>query len=232
MHPSKIQRVFFNGTSTIRFLLMHQKIPIPHAQNTDIIYHWKCPAYNCTAVYIGKTSRSLKEWVSDYRNQTTSAMRNYHFSTKHPEAILKDFTITDRDSNILHYWAKEALHICIKDLSLNRNTDKVRIPSVFNKLLKPHTQVEQPHSSILPSKGHLLHLVFQHKRQLTLHTFLVSIHNRSVIPMFTPFKLQDNWIFRFPPSNSFHTSQSVIFSKKYLSFNFSSFLISLSWSVM
>ena len=38
----------------------------------------------------------------------------------------------------------------------------------------------------------LLHLVFQHKRQLKLHTFLISIYNRSVIPMFTRFKLQDN----------------------------------------
>ena len=34
-----------------------------------------------------------------------------------------------------------------------------------------------------------VHLVFQHKRQLTLHTFLISIYNRSVIPMFAPFKL-------------------------------------------
>ena len=41
-------------------------------------------------------------------------------------------------------------------------------------------------------RGHLLHLVFQHKRQLTHLTFLISIYNRSVIPMFTPFKLQDN----------------------------------------
>ena len=32
---------------------------------------------------------------------------------------------------------------------------------------------------------HLLYLVFQHKRQLTLHTFLISIYNRSVISMFT-----------------------------------------------
>ena len=41
-------------------------------------------------------------------------------------------------------------------------------------------------------RRHLLHLVFQHKRHLTLHTFLISIYNRSVILIFTPFKLQDN----------------------------------------
>ena len=56
--------------------------------------------------------------------------------------------IKDRDSNTLHHQAKEALHICIKDPSHNRNIGKVRITSVFNKLLKPHTHLEQPQSSI------------------------------------------------------------------------------------
>ena len=84
----------------------------------------------------------------------------------------------------------------MRDPSFNRNIGKVRIPSVLNKLLNPHTQLEHPHSSIPHPRGHLLHLVFQHKRQLTPHTFLMSIYNRSVIPMFTPFKLQDNGIFR------------------------------------
>ena len=49
-----------------------------------------------------------------------------------PKAELKDFTIIDRDSNTLHYQAKEALHVHIKDPSLNRNIGKVRISSVFN----------------------------------------------------------------------------------------------------
>ena len=84
-------RVFFKGTSTINCLLMHPKDPIPDAQKTDIIYHLKCSASNCTVEYIGKTNRSLKERVSDHRNQTTSAIRNHHTSTKHPKAELKDF---------------------------------------------------------------------------------------------------------------------------------------------
>ena len=71
-------RVFFKGTSTIKSLLMHPKDPILDAHKTDIIYHWKCPANNCTAEYIGETNRSLKERVSDHRNQTTSAIRNHH----------------------------------------------------------------------------------------------------------------------------------------------------------
>ena len=48
--------------------------------------------------------------------------------------------------------------------------------------------------------GILLYLVFQYKRQLILHTFLISIYNKSVIPMFTPFKLQYTWTFRSPLS--------------------------------
>ena len=131
---------------------MHPKDPIPDAQKTDIIYHWKCPANNYTAEYIGETNRSLKERVSDHRNQTTNAITNHHISTKYPKAELKYFTIIDKESNTLHCQAKEALHICIKDPSLNRNIGKVRIPSVFNKLLKTPRQLELPHNSIPPSK--------------------------------------------------------------------------------
>ena len=133
-------RVFLKGTGTIQSLLMYPKDPIPDAQKTDVIYHCKCPANNSTAEYIGETNRSLKERVSDHRNKTTSAIRNHHISTKHPKAEFKDFTIIDRESNTLHCQAKEALHICLKDPSLNRNIGKVRIPSVFNKLLKPSRQ--------------------------------------------------------------------------------------------
>ena len=126
---------------------MHPKVPIPAAQKTVIIYPWKFPAHNCTAEYIGETHGSLKERVSDYRNQTTSAIRNHHISTKHPKAELKDFTRIDRESNTLYCQAKAALHICIKDPSLNINTGKVRILSVCNKLLKPPRQLELSHSS-------------------------------------------------------------------------------------
>ena len=70
-------RVFFKGTSTIKSLLMHPKDLIPDAQKTDTIYHWKCPAHNCIAEYIGETNRSLKEGVSHHRNQTTSAIKNH-----------------------------------------------------------------------------------------------------------------------------------------------------------
>ena len=82
---------------------MHPKDPIPDAQKTDIIYYWKCPANNCTAEFIGETNRSLKERVSDHRNQTTSAIRNHHISTKHLKAECKDFTIIDRGGNNLHH---------------------------------------------------------------------------------------------------------------------------------
>ena len=132
---------------------MHSKDPMSDAQKTDIIYHWKCPAHNCTAEYIGQSNRSMKERVSDHRNQTTSAIRNHHILTKHPRTELNDLTIIDRESNTLHHQAKEALHICIKDPSLNRNIGKVRIPSIINKLLEPARQLELPYSFIPQPRG-------------------------------------------------------------------------------
>ena len=88
-------RVFFKGTSTIKSLLMHPKHPIPDAQKTDISYYWKCPANNCTTEYMDETNKSLKERVSDHRNQTTRAITHHHISTKHPKVEFKDFTIID-----------------------------------------------------------------------------------------------------------------------------------------
>ena len=76
-------RVFFKGTSTIKSLLIHPKDQIPDAQKTDIIYH--CTAHNCTAEYIGETNRSLKERISDHRNQTTSAIRNHPTSPQNTQ---------------------------------------------------------------------------------------------------------------------------------------------------
>ena len=96
-------KVFFRGTSTIMFLLMHPKDPIPDGQKTDMIYHWKHPANNHTAEYIGEPNMSLKERVLDHRNQTTGVIRIHHISTKHPKAELKDFAIIVRESNTLHH---------------------------------------------------------------------------------------------------------------------------------
>ena len=111
-------------------------------------------------------------------SETTTSPQNTQ-----KQNLEEDFTIIDRDKNTLHHQTKEALYIDIKDPSLNRNIGKVRNPSVFNKLLKPTRQLELPHSCIPHPRGHLLYLVIQHRRQLTLHTFLISIYNRSVIPM-------------------------------------------------
>ena len=82
---------------------MYPKDPIQDAQKTDIICHWICPAKNCTGEYIGETNRSLKERVSDHRNQTTSAIRNHHISTIHTKVELNYYTIIDRRSTSHSY---------------------------------------------------------------------------------------------------------------------------------
>ena len=74
------------------------------------------------------------------------------------------------------------LEVVVKDLE---------IPSVFNNLLKPPRQLELPHISI-PYPGEAPSLLGLSTQKTTLHTFLISIHNRNVIPKFTPLRLQDN----------------------------------------
>ena len=116
---------------------MHPKDPIPDAQKTDIIYHWKCPANNCTAEYIGETNRSLKERVSDHRSQTTSAIRYHHISTKHPKADLKDFIIIEKatpytNKQKKHFTFVSSIHhsteILAKSESLQYSTNFSNLP--------------------------------------------------------------------------------------------------------
>ena len=142
-------RFFFRCTSTIKSLLMHPKDPILDGQKTDVICHWKFPANNCTAEYIGETNRSLKERVSDHRKQTTTTIRNHHISTKHPKAEFKDFMIIDIDSETLHHQAKEALHI--------------------------PTQLELPHSSI-PPPNEAPFLLFLSKQKTISTSHFLDLH--------------------------------------------------------
>ena len=102
-----------------RHILKHPKDPMPNAQKTDITYHRKFLAHNCTAGYIGERNRSLKKRVSDCRNQTTIAIRSTTSLQKTQKAELKDLKIIDRDSNTQHHQGKEELHICIQDPSVN-----------------------------------------------------------------------------------------------------------------
>ena len=74
-------RVFFKGTSTIKST-QASKWSNSRCSETDIIYHQKCPYHNCTAEYIGEHNRSLKEWVSDHRNQTTETTTSLQYTQK------------------------------------------------------------------------------------------------------------------------------------------------------
>ena len=66
-------------------------------------YHWKFPANNSTAKYIGETNRSLKK-VSDHRNQNQQChQKPPHFNKNTQKAELKHFIIVGRDSNSLHH---------------------------------------------------------------------------------------------------------------------------------
>ena len=61
-------RDFFKGNNTIKSLLMKPKDPIPDAQITDIIYHWKCPVHNCRAEHTSRTGTHPSLFVSHMKH--------------------------------------------------------------------------------------------------------------------------------------------------------------------
>ena len=130
---------------------MHPKDPIPDVQKTDIIYHLKCPAHNCTAEYIGETNRSPKERVSDHRNQTTGAIRNHHISTNHPKAELKGFKIIDREreQHPTPSSKRSTSHSYQRSITQQKHWQSQNLFSIQ----QPLKQLELPHSSIPPKGG-------------------------------------------------------------------------------
>ena len=102
--------------------------------------------------WIHRWNQQVPERVSDHRNQTTSAIRNHHISTKHPKAELKDCTITDREQHPIPLSKRSTSHLYQGSIT-QQNNGKVRIPSVFKKLLKPPRQLELLHRSIPHPRG-------------------------------------------------------------------------------
>ena len=74
-------RVFFKGTSTIKSLIMHPKDPIPDTRKP-----LEVPSQQLHS-WIHRWNQQVPERkVLDHRNQTTSAIRNHHISTKQTKA--------------------------------------------------------------------------------------------------------------------------------------------------
>ena len=166
-------------------LLMHPTDPMPDAQKTDIIYHWKCPANNCTAEYIGETNRSLKERVSDHRNQITSAIRNHHISTKTPKSRTKRFYNNRQGEQHPTPLSKRSTSHFYQGSITQEKHWQSQNPFSIQQTSQATRQLELPHSSIPPPKG--APSLLGHSTQKTINT-----SHLPVMPMFTPFKLQDN----------------------------------------
>ena len=74
-------RIFFKGTNTIKSLLMHTTDSILDAWKSDIIYHWKCPAHDCTLEYTGETNVPERKFQtieikSLVPSETTTSLQN------------------------------------------------------------------------------------------------------------------------------------------------------------
>ena len=59
-------QVHFKGTITLRTLLVRPRDKDPKLNKSGVIYHFKCPAINCTEAYIGESGRALGDRIKEH----------------------------------------------------------------------------------------------------------------------------------------------------------------------
>ena len=116
-------------------MLMHPKDQVDPSIKKDIVYQWSCTNLGCKSSYIGETSRSLCEHVKEHSHEGSNSSIYQHCYTKgHPLPNVDQFKVIDQEKSQIAHEAKEAIHICKKDLELNRNVGKIVIPHVFDPI--------------------------------------------------------------------------------------------------
>ena len=76
-------QVHYKGTNTLSTLLGNPKDKDPQNNQTDIIYHYKCPQINCPHAYLGESGRSLEERVKEHF-EAPSPIHLHSTTTGHP----------------------------------------------------------------------------------------------------------------------------------------------------
>ena len=112
-----------------------------------------------------------------------------------PSSQLKTLVECDNRSSTSNKANNEPMDMA--DMLTTDKTDKNQVKpspgvsSFYERLITHLSQIlEVVEELTLMLTVLVVHLVFQYKRYLTLHTFLISIYNWGVIPMLTPFNFK------------------------------------------
>ena len=127
-------QVHFNGSNTIKTLLMAPKDKDTKLQKSGVIYKYKCPQMNCPEEYIGDTGRAFGDRLKEHF-RAQSHIHQHSSSPGHP--ISPDcFSIVHTETQGTKRNIKEAMFIMANDPSLNRNIGKYQLPHVWDQILQ------------------------------------------------------------------------------------------------
>ena len=125
--------MYFKGGTTIKELLVHPKDKDAILQKSGVIYTYKCGRMDCEEEYIGESSRTFAERVSEHKKAPSPI--HDHFNTPGHELSLNNFSIVDREDQIIARAIKEAMLIRVNDPFLNRNISKYQLPHIWDEVL-------------------------------------------------------------------------------------------------
>ena len=147
-------QVHYKGTNTLRTLLGNPKDKDPQNNQTDIIYHYKCPQINCPSAYIGESGRSLGERVKEHFKDP-SPIHLHSTTTGHPMDP-EQFNIIHKEVNSHSRTIKEAMFIHVQDPTLNRNLGKYQHLHIWDHLLQASPTLQHKPSSLPAPPPHQL----------------------------------------------------------------------------
>ena len=155
----------------------------PQNNQTGIIYHSQCPQINCPSAYIGESGRSLGERVKEHFKAPSPI--HLHSTTTGHSMDPEQFNIIHKEVSSHSRTIREAMFICIRDPTLNRNLGKYQLPHIWDHPLQlsPTLQCKpcsHPNTSTPPNPPPTYWFPTHHSSCCPYwqgaHTFMVSTH--------------------------------------------------------
>ena len=116
---------------TIKNLLMAPKDKDP--EKSGVIYRYSCDRVEYNEEYIGESARTFAERFKEHQKAPSPIY--YHSSRSGHEVNIENFSIVGREDQNLIRTIKEALHIRVNNLSLNKNIGKYHLPHIWDEVL-------------------------------------------------------------------------------------------------
>ena len=116
---------------------------IPPQNNSNVIYHITCKS--CQADYVGETGHCLKYRLAEHnRPRSKNSTVQTHVKETGHQINWDKTAVLDVSDNWFERGVREAMHIYSNPASLNRDSGRHDLPSIYYKLLlKPGEDLVQ-----------------------------------------------------------------------------------------